>query len=127
VALILCYFQIYLKRTRSAWEEKKRSNYRFAIDPDTQTFRFFRGFNFATIPGMWWDDLIFGGLLGLTTFSGALIGGLAVDLGVGQTLILVTSILMSLLTTRGLIPREVVSFQKIREYEKEHGVTIRPR
>lgn len=126
-ALTHQYFQVYLEKTQSAWEERRKSNYRFALDPDTHTFRFDQGFNFGAIPGMWWDNLIFGTLFGLTTFSGALIGGLAVDLGVGQPLILTASILMSLLSIRWLIPRELVSIQKIREYEQQHGVTIRPR
>lgn len=126
-SLALWYLMIYLRRTRAAWEEKKTSNYRFAIDPETQTFRFDEGFNFAQVSGMWWDNLIFGALLSLSTFSGALIGDLAGDLGIGRPLIFAVSVLTVLLTTRGLIAREVVTLQKIQKYEKEHSVTIRPR
>ena len=126
-ALIYVYFKIYLERTHSAWEEKRTSNYRFALDPINKTFRYRQGFNFGPIPGMWWDNLVFGALLGLTTFSGALIGGLAVDIGAGKPLFLTASVLWLLIWTRGSIVREVVSLQKIQAYEQEHGVTIRPR
>jgi hypothetical protein len=126
-ALLYRYFQIYLERTCSAWEERRTSNYRFALDPDTRTFRFDQGFNFGPIPGMWWDNMIFGTLLTLTTFSGALIGDMAGDLGIRNPVTLVTGGLMSLLAIRWLITREIVSLQKIQAYEQEHGVTIRPR
>lgn len=121
------YFRVYLRRTYSAWEEKRTSNYRFAINPDRRTFRFDQGFNFGSIPGMWWDNLIFGAILSLSTFSGALIGGLAYDLDIAGLVIGVTGALMSLAWIRGSLPREVVTLQKIQEYEEEHGVTIRPR
>jgi hypothetical protein len=126
-AIVYQYFDMYLDRTSSAWEERKTSNHRFAIDPNTRTFRFNQGFNFGPIPGMWWDNLIFGLLFSLTTFSGAIIGGMADDLGIGQPVILIINVLMALIAIRWLITREVVTLQKIQAYEQEHSVTIRPR
>lgn len=123
------YSRYYYRQFSRAWKEKKASNRRFAIDPDTRTFRFDAGFNFGHIDSLRWDDYVFGGLLSISSTGASFLGGIIYQSTEQFTVAAIAGIclpclfaMLRLETTKAL-----VTARKIREYEKEHDVQIRPR
>lgn len=123
------YTSYYYQQKQKAWEEKRRSNFRFALDPETRTFRFDEGFNFGSVDSLRWDDYLFFAVLSLSPIGASFLGGLIYESTLRLPLTVISGVCALLLLSmlRFEVASALVTVQRIREYEKEHGVTIRPR
>jgi hypothetical protein len=123
------YTAYYYHQKQRAWEEKRTSNFRFALNPDTRTFRFDEGFNFGTVDSLGWDDYLFFAVLSLSPIGASFLGGLIYESTLRLPLAVTSGICAPLLLSmlRFEVASALVTIQKIREYEKEHDVQIRPR
>ena len=123
------YTSYYYRENQKAWKDKRTSNLRFALNPDTRTFRLDEGFNFGSINTLRWDDYAVGALLSLSSTGASFLGGLIYESTHYVTLSVLSGVCvpMLLIMLRLVTAPALVTIQKIRKYEKEHDVQIRPR
>lgn len=123
------YASYYYQQKQEAWDEMRTSNLRFALNPDTRTFRLNDGFNFGNIDSLGWDDFVIAALLSISSTGAAFLGGLVYEPTHQMPLVLMGGVGLPVFLAfiRFELISSIVTIQRIREYEKEHGVTIRPR
>jgi hypothetical protein len=123
------YASYYYHQKQEAWNEMRTSNLRFAINRKTRTFRFNDGFNFGTVDSLGWDDFVIGVLLSISSTGAAFLGGLVYEPTHQTPLVVMGGIGLPVFLAfiRFELISSLVTIQRIREYEREHNVQIRPR